>query len=39
MKFYSLVPIAAAINSNFGKINSLMGATRVLDMMSEGCPS
>ena len=39
MNLHSLVPITAVINSNFGKVNSLMGATRVVDMISEGCSS
>ena len=35
MNLYSLVLITAAINSRsiFSKINSLMGATQVLDMI------
>ena len=39
INLYSLVPITAAMNSNFSKVSALMGATRVLEMMSKGSPS
>ena len=35
----SLVPITAAMSSSFSRVNSLIGATRVFDMMKDDCPS